>query len=141
MSEEVRIIATDNSLVRSNHNSGWRIIYMRQLVKRNVTRPLAVIGGAVVGQTAIAGFSDWYDASRVIADVPASIRIDHVLHRRRISAQSLRKLVPIVRSIQGVNAARVVELRIQRAPAQGITLTVPFQHDRPMSGDSYVDGH
>src|SRR5687767_15189985 len=120
----VRIIRSDDALVRSHDHSRWRIVEVRQLRDRDVTDPLAGVCGTVVRQTTVAGFSNRNNTGSVVADVAVDVSVDDVLRRPRERLKRDFELVPVPRAVQGVVELAHKSFAIKRGPTKSISYAV-----------------
>ena len=112
MRQKVRIISTDDALIRSNDNSVRWIEKCRQLGNGNVAGPFARVGRTVVWHAAIARLSDRHYTRRVITDVAVDVGIDDVLSRRSERFECGVELLPVTCAIQCVLQIGIVLRRI-----------------------------
>src|SRR5687767_8454016 len=134
----VRIIRSDDALVRSHDHSRWRIVEVRQLRDRDVTDPLAGVCGTVVRQTTVAGFSNRNNTGSVVADVAVDVSVDDVLRRPRERLKRDFELVPVPRAVQGVVELAHESFAIKRGPTKSITFAVAFEDDWTMTCNGHV---
>src|SRR5260370_14676210 len=138
VSEEERIILADDSLIGRHDHSRRRIVGMRQLVKRNVARPFAVVSRAVVGNTPVATLADGNPARAIVTDVSVNVGVNKVLSWSDVLTKCRGKLFPVACSIHPREAGHLDRCGIECSPAQRISDCVLFENDGAVARYGYI---
>ena len=138
MTEKVRVIPTNDALIRSDNDPVRRIVNVRQLVERNVAGPFTVIRRSIVGHTAVAALADWYAAGAVIADVSIDIDEYKILSWPAVVTQRRSKFLPVACAVGIEQSRRFQCSRIERGPSQCVSGRILFQNDGAVARHSNI---
>src|SRR2546425_5411101 len=123
----------DAAVRRRDHSRRW-IKSVRQVFKRNIPRPVVVIGVSGGGYSPLAVLSDREPARRVGADVAVHVRINEILHGSREVAQRRGKFLPVLGAVD-FEERKAECVGLERRPAEGEVAVAVVRDNRPVARD------